>query len=161
MFTVVLFGLMAHAQTDSCSCCSENHHAFDFWEGTWEVTNSDGTKAGTNTIEKIQGGCILKENWIGSSGSTGTSLNFYNLKTAQWEQLWVDNSGAHLKLKGNRVGDTMILSSDEFRHTNGKVYKNRITWSLNEDGSVRQLWEVLEKEEVVNIAFDGLYRRIE
>lgn len=157
----MLSGLLVSAQSDSCACCTENHKAFDFWEGKWEVTNSDGTIAGTNTIEKIQTGCILKENWIGASGSTGTSLNFYNLQTAQWEQLWVDNSGRHLKLKGNRVGNKMILSSEEFTHTNDKVYRNRITWTLNADGSVRQLWEILEQEKVVNIAFDGLYKRIE
>lgn len=118
-------------------------------------------KVGTNTVEKIQGDCILKENWIGSSGSSGTSLNFYNLQTEQWEQLWVDNSGSHLKLKGNRVGNQMILSSDEFLHTNGKYYVNRITWTSIEDGTVRQLMEILEKENVVNIAFDGLYKRAE
>lgn len=161
IFTFLFLGLFAYGQTESCACCTENHTAFDFWEGKWEVTNSDGTKAGTNTIEKIQGGCILKENWIGSSGSTGTSLNFYNLKTEQWEQLWVDNSGSHLKLEGNRVRNKMILSSEEFTHTNGKDYINRITWTLNEDGTVRQLWEILEKEKVVNIAFDGLYKKVQ
>ncbi|MEP3211315.1 MAG: hypothetical protein ABJN95_19170 [Maribacter sp.] len=157
----MFLSLLVSAQSDSCACCTEHHKAFDFWEGKWEVTNSDGTIAGTNTIEKIQTGCILKENWTGSSGSTGTSLNFYNLQTTQWEQLWVDNSGRHLKLQGNRVGNKMILSSEEFTHTNGKQYRNRITWTLNADGSVRQLWEILEQDNVVNIAFDGLYKRIE
>lgn len=152
---------MTLAQTVSCACCTENHKDFDFWVGKWEVTNSDGTKAGTNTIEKTQNNCVLKENWIGSSGSTGASTNFYNLQTKQWEQLWVDNSGSHLRLRGNRVGNQMILSSDEFAHTDGKKYVNRITWTLNGDGTVRQLWEVLEKEKVANIAFDGLYKRIE
>ncbi|WP_273566199.1 hypothetical protein [Maribacter halichondriae] len=150
-----------NAQTDTCACCSEDHTAFDFWIGEWEVTNPDGTLGGKNNIDKIQDGCILRENWTGASGNTGTSTNFYNLKTKQWEQLWVDNSGTHIKLKGNRIGNQMILSSDEFTHTDGKIYTNRITWTLNDDGSVRQLWELLQKEKVVNIAFDGLYRKIE
>lgn len=157
----VFWGFLGSAQTEVCACCSANHKAFDFWEGKWEVTNSNGSKAGTNTIKKIQGNCILQENWLGESGPTGTSLNFYNLKTKQWEQLWIDNSGTHLKLKGNRVGNRMILSSDEFTHTEGKTYTNRITWTLNKDGTVRQLWEILERDKVVSIAFDGLYKKIE
>ena len=159
--TVLIFFsvICGNSQNENCNCCSEPHKAFDFWIGEWEVTNPDGSKAGTNLIEKIQDQCILQENWIGASGNTGTSINFYNLKTLQWEQLWIDNSGTHLKLKGNRTEDQMILSSDEFKHTDGKNYVNRITWTKNSDGTVRQLWEVLEKGEVVNTAFDGLYTK--
>ncbi len=62
---------------------------------------------------------------------------FYNLKTKQWEQLWIDNSGTHLKLKGNRVGDQMIMSSNPSIRKDGKAYVDRITWTLNADGSVR------------------------
>ncbi len=154
-------GSNLQAQTTDCKCCTDNHKAFDFWIGEWEVTNPEGTLVGTNSIDKIQDACILRENWKGTSGSTGTSLNFFNLKTRQWEQLWVDNSGTHLKLKGNRMDNQMILSSDGFTHTDGKKYKNRITWTVNDDGTVRQLWEILEKDKVVRVAFNGLYKKIE
>ena len=157
---LILFSIvLGNAQNENCKCCTESHKAFDFWVGEWEVTNPDGSKAGTNLIKKVQDHCILQENWIGASGNTGTSINFYNLKTGQWEQLWVDNSGTHLKLRGNRIDNQMILSSDEFLHTDGKNYVNRITWTNNSDGTVRQLWEVLENGEVVNTAFDGLYTK--
>jgi len=64
------------------------------------------------------------------------------LTTEQWEQFWIDNSGNHLKFKENRIGNQMILSSDEFEHTDGKLYVNRITWTSNPNGTVRQYWEV-------------------
>jgi len=153
--------MLVYSQSEECKCCTENHKAFDFWVGEWEVTNPDGTLAGKNTIQKIQDNCILQENWQGASGNTGTSTNFYNLSTGQWEQLWVDNSGLHLKLKGNRIGNKMVLSSDAYTGTDGGEYINRITWSLNDDGTVRQLWEVLQDEKVVNIAFDGLYTKVD
>ena len=144
---------------DACACCSENHLAFDFWVGEWVVTNAKGSPAGENTISKEENGCVLRENWTSASqGYTGTSTNFYNKTTQQWEQLWVDNSGGFLKLKGNRIGDKMIMSSEEFSRE-GKMLKNRITWFKNEDGTVRQLWELLEGEKVVSVLFDGLYRR--
>ncbi len=148
------------AQTETCACCSENHKAFDFWIGTWEVTDSVGQVVGTNRIEKLQDNCVLQENWVGSSGSTGISTNFFNFQTQQWEQLWVDNQGTYLKLKGNRKGNQMILSSDVFTHSDGNEYLNRITWTLNGDGTVRQLWEIVQDGEVVNVAFDGLYTKV-
>ncbi|TXN35020.1 hypothetical protein FVB32_10510 [Flagellimonas hymeniacidonis] len=161
--TVLMFlaFFFVNAQNDaSCTCCSENHMAFDFWVGNWEVTNANGTPAGTSKISKEEGNCTIRENWTSaSSGFTGTSLNFFNTTTKQWEQLWIDNAGTFLKLKGNRVGNQMILSSDEFKQDDGKLYKNRITWTKNEDGTVRQLWEVLQGEKVTNTAFDGLYKK--
>jgi len=46
---------------------------------------------------------VIKENWKSAkAGHTGTSTNFFNKETNQCEQLWIDNTGAHLKLKGNR-----------------------------------------------------------
>lgn len=157
----LLIPSIVFSQSEECKCCSENHKAFDFWVGEWKVTNPDGSLAGTNTIKKIQDDCILQENWSGTSGNTGASINFYNLRTEQWEQLWIDNSGTHLKLKGHRSGNKMILSSDEFTGDDGKEYVNRVTWSFNEDGTVRQFWEILHDGKTVNVAFDGLYTRVE
>ena len=162
LLLLLLIGGIANGQTQNCACCTEDHKAFDFWIGNWEVTNTDGSAAGKNTIEKIQNGCVLSENWTSANGGfTGTSVNFYNQRTKEWEQLWVDNAGNQLKLKGKKAGNQMILSSDEFKRNDGLLYVNRITWTANEDGSVRQLWEVMQKDSVVSVAFDGLYKKVE
>ncbi len=159
---VMLLGVMAIAQEESCACCSENHKAFDFWVGTWEVVNPDGTAAGKNTVVKSENNCVVHENWISAKeGYTGTSTNFYNQITGQWEQLWIDNTGAHLKLQGGRQGNQMILSSDEFLNKDSDLNRNRITWTLNNDGTVRQLWEVLKEDKVISVALDGLYRKVD
>ena len=161
IMTIFFFCLKGVSQ-NNCSCCSENHMAFDFWVGEWRVTNTDGSLAGTNTIVKLQDGCVLKERWENANGkTTGTSMNFYNNITGEWEQLWIDNSGSHLKLKGNKKDNQMILASDEFVALDGKKAVHRITWTSNEDGTVRQLWEVIKEDKFVQTAFDGLYRRIE
>ncbi len=55
VFIVAIAGFMGFAQEESCACCTENHRAFDFWVGTWQVTNPDGSLAGTNTIVKSEG----------------------------------------------------------------------------------------------------------
>ena len=74
--------------------------------------------------------------------------------------MWIDNSGNHLKLKGTRVDHTMVLVSEPFEKEDGKHYVNRITWTPNGDGTVRQLWEVLLNGAVVNTLFDGMYHPV-
>ena len=148
------------AQSSDCTCCSEKHSEFDFWLGTRSVTTPNGDLAGRNVIDKIQDNCILRENWTSSKGTyTGTSSNFYNSQTDQWEQIWIDNQGGRLHLKGNRDGNQMILQSEVALNKNGDPFVNRITWTLNEDGSVRQLWETITNGTEITIAFDGLYRK--
>ncbi|WP_237561762.1 hypothetical protein [Flagellimonas algicola] len=160
VLVVMAIGSVSAQNTDSCNCCTESHKAFDFWIGDWAVSNAtNGNPAGKSKITQEEGGCVIRENWTSAtSGYTGTSLNFYNGVKERWEQLWIDNSGASLKLKGKRIGNQMILSSDPF-DKDGKMLTNRITWTANEDGTVRQLWEILEGEKVVNTAFDGIYKK--
>lgn len=162
-FIICLFSLTnMNAQTTPCNCCSEKHAEFDFWIGDWEVTNPDGSIAGTNTITKSQSACLLQENWVSANGKvTGTSNNFYNSKTKQWEQIWVDNMGESLHLKGNRIGNQMILKSDPETNRNGEPFYNRITWTLKDDGSVVQFWETITNDSEIKISFDGLYRKKE
>ncbi len=159
---LLLFAFNGSAQDGACACCTENHGHFDFWIGQWEVSNPDGTAAGTNRVEKIQSGCLVQEHWDSADGQlSGTSFNFYNAKSGQWEQLWVDNMGSTLKLSGNRLEDRMVLASEPFVLTDGNTYVNRITWTLMPDGRVRQLWELLQDDQVVNTLFDGLYKKSE
>ena len=146
------------APAGACTCCTENHHTFDFWVGAWEVLTPQGDLAGTNRIEKREGNCVLQEHWVGTSGDTGTSLTYYNASTGQWEQLWTDSSGLILKLAGGGHDGQMVLSSQPFRDADGQARVHRITWTLQNDGSVRQLWELLEGGAEVKTLFDGIYR---
>lgn len=159
LFSVML-SISINAQNTSCNCCTEKHAEFDFWIGKWEVTKPDGSPAGKNVIEKIQDKCVLRENWTSATpGYTGTSNSFYNLKTKQWEQIWVDNQGGSLHLKGNRLGNQMILRTEEETNNEGEPFYHRVTWTHNKDGSVRQYWETITNEKDITVAFDGLYRK--
>ncbi|WP_460218395.1 hypothetical protein [Psychroserpens sp. MEBiC05023] len=158
--TLLFTALLPAQNKDNCNCCTEQHQAFDFWIGDWTVTNTDGSAAGENSIVKIQDNCMLLENWTSTkSDFTGTSQNFYNYKTKQWEQLWIDNKGSHLKLKGNRKGNQMILRTDDDINKEGKTFYHRVTWTHNKDGSVRQLWETIVDGKHTTVAFDGLYKK--
>ncbi|WP_430412367.1 hypothetical protein [Kordia sp.] len=158
LLVCMLIAFTVNAQQKPCACCTENHQAFDFWIGMWNVTNTDGTPAGKNSITKIEDECVLRENWTSAKGNyTGTSYNFYDAQKKQWEQIWVDNQGGNLHLKGNRVGNQMILQSDEVISPKGQKYVNRVTWTLNKNGSVRQHWEMSPDQKIWTTVFDGLY----
>ena len=167
IYTLLFFSLFVSfgkAQTNAsqtCNCCTEKHAEFDFWLGTWEVTNPNGSRAGKNVIDKIQDNCILRENWTSATpGYTGTSHNFYNANTKQWEQIWIDNQGSSLHLKGNREDNKMILRTDEATNAQGQPFYHRVTWTYNDDGTVRQYWETITNGKEITVAFDGLYRKV-
>lgn len=142
-------------------CTTAESHQFDFWLGEWEVTNPKGKRAGHSRIESILGGCAIQEHWQGAGGSDGTSLNLYNAATGQWEQFWVDNSASRLHLVGGWRDGTMVLEGrqDKPDAKTGIVQRERITWTPNADGSVRQLWETSTDDgKTWAVSFDGHYR---
>ena len=156
----LLTPIITMAQKDNCKCCDANYQAFDFWLGEWNTFTPDGKLAGTNSIKKIQGDCVLVENWISArAGYTGTSYNFYNINEKQWEQIWVDNQGQSLHLKGNPKGNQMILVSGKMKDQQGNSIYNRIIWTANADGTVRQQWETSNDKQSWKTVFDGLYKR--
>ena len=146
----------------NCPCCRPESRQFDFWIGEWETFTPDGKLAGTNSIELMEDSCLLRESWTSATGGfTGTSYNFWNQRTGKWQQLWIDNQGGNLQLEGSFEGGSMVLSSRELPNREGKLQIDRITWTPNRDGTVRQLWEVsIDKGKTWRIVFDGLYKRV-
>lgn len=158
---LVVLGLLisstATAYAQSCSS-EEKSHQFDFWIGEWEVTANDQV-AGTNSIQPILDGCVLQEKWSGASGSAGSSLNFYNPQEDRWEQFWVWRNGTTIHTKGGYSDGTMILQG-ESQNRDGETVLNKISWYDNEDGTVRQHWEISKDDgDSWSTVFDGMYRR--
>jgi hypothetical protein len=137
-------------------CSAPEYRQFDFWIGEWTVTNA-GKPAGTNLIEPVMKGCAIVEHWTSARGGRGTSLNFYDRATKRWSQAWIDESGNALHLRGGLVDGRMVLSTAP-RDTGKGVDVQRITWSKNADGTVRQLWESSDDGgRTWRVAFDGTY----
>jgi hypothetical protein len=161
-FLLILASTDANSQASlPCACCHEKAKQFHFWVGDWEAYNPKGKLAGTNRIVLMEGNCVMQENWVASGGGfTGTSYNFYNSATDKWQQLWLDNQGGNLQLEGEWNGSAMILQSKPNRNRQGQMQIDRITWTPNADGTVRQLWETsVDGGTTWSVAFDGLYRK--
>jgi hypothetical protein len=141
------------------ACTTPEFAQFDFWLGEWEVLGPKGARAGTNSITRAHGGCVVLEQWTGTAGTTGSSFNIYTPATRRWHQIWVDNSGTLLQLEGEFVDGAMRL------HGHGLTAKgpmlNRITWTPRPDGTVRQFWEIsTDNGKTWQPSFDGSYRKI-
>ena len=147
-------------RAQECACCTKQHQQFDFWVGDWNVYDTLGNLVGENTIEKLVAECVLSEFWRGKSGGVGRSYNYFNLADSTWNQVWIDASGSNLELKGKLIEGKIILQSELQPGQKIDWYRNRITWTPNDDGSVTQHWEILNKEGlVISEVFKGIYKK--
>lgn len=159
---LVLCAIPAPAWSQGAPCTGEEHRAFDFWEGSWEVRVPDGRLAGHNTIEASLNGCVLHEHYTTPKGYEGESFNVFDASRGVWHQTWVDNGGALLTLEGTFDGEKMVLQGST-RDATGAVTLQRITWSRidGDPDRVRQLWEAsTDGGATWTLAFDGLYTRM-
>jgi hypothetical protein len=148
----------AWSQQNSCPCCTEVHRQFDFWVGEWEVYNAQGQQIGSSLVEAVEGGCVLQENWKATKGGTGRSFNYLNLQDSTWNQLWLDNTGNKLKLKGGLRDGKMILETEYYEQA-GEKLKNQIVWEKLANNEVRQSWYSVDStSQIKQIVFVGTYR---
>jgi hypothetical protein len=159
LFTLFLFHNSSIAQ-GVCACCTDYHKQFDFWVGEWNVYDTSGNLLGENRIEKLEDNCILNEHWKGAKGYTGSSYNYFDLKDSTWNQVWIDGQGKSLVLQGSGSPNQMVMRSKLLKGKKVDWYYNRVSWTAKDDGSVEQLWELLDKEDkVLTTAFFGIYKR--
>lgn len=153
---LLLMALNSSAQSPAPALPPESRQ-FDFWLGEWEVTNPAGKLAGTSRIESIAASAGLLENWTGAGGYTGRSLNAWNAAKKQWQQYWVGSDGGVLELSGGLMNGSMVLTGEQLVKDIRRI--ERITWTPNADGTVRQLWQQsTDGGKTWTTAFDGLYR---
>ncbi len=118
---------------------SENARQFDFWIGEWDVFNLQGQKAGTSIIQQIAEGCGVLENWTGTIGGSGKSLNFYDPTSGKWYQYWMGANGIPSRYEGAYKEGAMRYEG-EVQSAAGKVH-TRLTFFNLDTNTVRQLAE--------------------
>jgi hypothetical protein len=145
-------------------CAARTHaeqHQFDFWIGRWEVTGAGGKIAGHSRIEPVSDGCGISEHWEGTSGSRGVSYNAWDPSSGHWHQFWIGNTpGDVLWLEGGIDGGRMVMQGVRNNPATNKPQRQRITWTPNAAGTVRQLWETSDDDGATwVVSFDGNYQR--
>lgn len=141
-------------------CDSPGHHQFDFWVGEWSVYRAGQSEpVAASVIEKLYGGCAVRENWRPAKGTPGGSLNSYRPDTAEWRQLWLDAANELHDYRGRWTG-TMIDMRGSAVDAQGVARKVRMTFTPVGDGSVTQTgyrWDNRADDWVLDYMFH--YRR--
>jgi hypothetical protein len=114
---------------------------FDFWIGTWDVHLANGTPAGSNTISRQERGCVLVERWQSAIGGTGMSINYLDVATNEWVQIWNAESGTQISIRGGLTDEGMSMTGTINLVSNGTTLPFRALWTPLEDGRVRQYFE--------------------
>jgi hypothetical protein len=135
------------------------HRQFDFWVGEWRVTTQQSQFIGDNRIERVEGGCLLQENWTDRRGETGRSMNFFDAVLGKWRQVWVSPTGGALELTGEFKDDAMRFVGE--RHgINGKTVPTRLTFFKLGADKVRQFAEhSTDGGKTWTTSYDFLYTR--
>ncbi|MDN3669108.1 hypothetical protein QWY93_07190 [Echinicola jeungdonensis] len=155
---VIILDNTSFAQSE-CACCTPSHRQFDFWIGEWLVYDTLGNRIGRSSIKLLEDHCLVSEHWKGDSGVTGRSFNYFNVMDSTWNQIWIDNQGNHLVLKGKGREGEMVLYGQGPLNNSGPSQKHRITWTALSNGKVSQIWEILDENgNVKKMIFKGLYQ---
>jgi len=158
---LLLFPGLVASTSDAAAplpCAGPEYRQFDFWIGDWRVHKPDGSFAGINRITQEYGGCVIHEHYVTGKGYSGESLNVYDAPRKVWHQTWVDDTGSLLTLEGRWDGKNMVLEGMA-PGADGAMAKQRITWTSNADGTLRQLWESADAKGAWTVAFDGKYTK--
>lgn len=161
IFQIYSINLIAQDNSNAdCVCCTDNHNQFDFWIGEWTVYDTLDNVVGSNIITKSYENCLLKEEWTSKGTNRGTSYNYFNPKDSTWNQLWIDNQGTILKLKGSFFEEKMVLKSDLKKGQKVDLYYDQISWQKLENGNVKQSWEIFDKNnKLLANLFTGIYKK--
>jgi hypothetical protein len=155
---LIALGIILIPFKTNAACSNDNNRAFDFWLGEWQVTTAIDSLIRYNNISKINDGCTLLEQYSTPNGFKGTSLTMYDKQNDEWHQTWTDNAGYLLKLKGKFIGQSMVMFG--FSQNKNQRILNKISWTPNKDGTVRQHWQISsDNGKTWSTTFDGIYTK--
>ena len=136
-------------------CDTPESHQFDFWVGKWDVYPAahPDTKVADSLIEKLYGGCAVRENWMPLKGNAGGSLNAWEPDKRRWRQTWL-SVGGFADFTGGLDGTAMVIQGD------WGGTQTRMTYTPLADGSVEQKGETTTDNGATwQPSFDFIYRR--
>lgn len=150
------------ARMKAYPCLSDSvRRHFDFWLGEWDVY-VHGRKVGENNITLANGGCAIHESYTTPGSYTGQSINYFDRMDGKWHQTWVGSEGGVLDYveTGREAG--MLQFEANYLSASGELLKSRLTFTANEDGTVRQYFEnSKDSGKSWTPGFDGLYKKKE
>ncbi|MEO7814443.1 MAG: hypothetical protein ABIR87_03255 [Sphingomicrobium sp.] len=142
------------------NCNANEYRQLDFWVGQWEVFDTaGGYQVGTSTIERVMGGCAIRESYTAPKAPggpySGTSLSSFDRKDGRWHQTYVDTNGSLTQFTGGAEGKALAMTAPGLR---GAL--QRMTYTPLPDGSVTQVGTTSNDEgKNWQPGYDYTYRR--
>ena len=159
MISVLLLMLMGSSQEVpvQSACATPEYAALDFWIGRWRVEDANGQPIGSSTVSRALDGCAVREEWR-SDEVAGSSITAYDAATRLWHQMWVDDSGTVLHLRGAANDSGIILTGARTgRDGTSRMYRMKLSPA---DAAVKQVFDASEDGgDTWNAFFTGIYRR--
>ena len=153
--------VMHRVELNAYPCLSdENMRHFDFWLGSWDVFLGE-TWVGSNYITMAKGGCAIHEYYVTERNYAGQSINYYDPIDKKWHQHWVGSSGdVYNYLETKREEGFLQFESPFLNPLTGQKSISRLTFTLNPDGTVTQLFEnSTDGGGTWTEGFKGIYRK--
>ncbi len=113
-------------------CTDPKFRQFDFWLGSWNVTEN-GQPAGLSDITLAPGGCAVLEHF--RSAGVGRSISFYQPTTDMWYQTYIDDGGTRVLFAGRFQNGGMDLLTPP---GGGQVH-GRTRWTAEGTNSRQQV----------------------
>lgn len=138
---------------------SDKARRFDFWIGEWDVF-ANGRKVGDSEITMAKGGCAIHESYTTAGAYAGQSINYYDPVDKKWKQNWVGSSGdVGIYVETDKYeGSIQFLA--KVMNGKGEMLLRRMTFTYNEDDTVRQYIEdSADDGKSWKASFDGIYKR--
>lgn len=153
-------GFVQGVKSNAFPCASNpDARAFDFWVGNWEVRDKSGNVVGHNTVDLVLGQCALIENWSGSMGGTGKSLNVFNKAKGAWQQTWVNDKGEVVEY-GNAESTPGTMRFTARTTKMEKEIMLRLSFYKVDDNTVRQVGEYSADDgKTWSVTYDFTYTR--
>nr|WP_166176238.1 hypothetical protein [Altererythrobacter segetis] len=142
-------------------CTAPDFAAFDFWIGEWDVYPSGkDTLVAHSRIEKLYGGCAIRENWMPLKGTGGGSLSEFEPATGRWHQTWIGSAPGRVDFDGGLVDGKMVLTGWWPKSgPKGEDGLTRMSYSRVEGNAVRQFGEFSADHGLTwQTSFDFVYR---
>ena len=130
------------------------------WELTWKDTEGKDER-GTNTINKILGGCTIEENFTREDGTfSGKSFSVYNPNKGIWEQTWVDNAGGYMTFTGGMSDDKMTLGREVITKDGRKIMQRMTFFDIKPDAFTWDWERSLDNGQTWDLIWRINYKRI-
>jgi len=139
-------------------CETPEHRQFDFWVGKWDVYRTDTDQLVAHSlIEKLYGGCAVRENWMPIGGTGGGSLNSWRPAERKWHQAWTDSGNNWNEYAGGIDGGLMVLTGSSAK-AGGAAVPVRITYEAKAGNVVQTGYQSADGGKTWSLTYQFLYR---